>query len=51
MKAMAYHDYGTPDVLKCEEVEIPRRIPSDETTTRVTALELRVSAELVGGCL
>ena len=23
MKAMVYHDYGTPDVLKCEEVEMP----------------------------
>ena len=27
MKAMAYHDYGTPDVLQCEEVENP--VPSD----------------------
>ena len=27
MKAMAYHDYGTPDVLKCEEVENP--VPND----------------------
>jgi NADPH:quinone reductase-like Zn-dependent oxidoreductase len=23
MKAMVYHDYGSPDVLQCEEVEIP----------------------------
>jgi len=23
MKAMVYHDYGTPDVLKCEDVEMP----------------------------
>jgi NADPH:quinone reductase-like Zn-dependent oxidoreductase len=23
MKAMVYHDYGTPEVLQCEEVEIP----------------------------
>lgn len=23
MKAMAYHDYGSPDVLQCEEVEMP----------------------------
>jgi hypothetical protein len=48
---MVYHDYGTPDVLKCEEVEMPRRNPSDETTSRVTASEQRVSAEFVGGCL
>ena len=27
MKAMAYHEYGTPDVLKCEEVENP--VPND----------------------
>lgn len=39
MKAMMYHDYGSPDVLICEEVEIP--IPSDNQVL----IKVRAAAE------
>ena len=36
MKAIIYHDYGSPDVLKCEEVEKPFPKP-DEVLIKVRA--------------
>jgi NADPH:quinone reductase-like Zn-dependent oxidoreductase len=36
MKAMVYHDYGPPDVLKCEEAEIPSP-KEDQVLLRVRA--------------
>ena len=36
MKAIAYHNYGSPDVLKCEEIEKPTA-GDDEVLIRVRA--------------
>ena len=36
MKAMVYHDYGPPDILKCEEVEKPSP-KEDQVLLRVRA--------------
>src|ERR1017187_181213 len=36
MKAIVYHDYGSPDVLKCEEIEKPA-VGDDEVLIKVRA--------------
>jgi NADPH:quinone reductase-like Zn-dependent oxidoreductase len=36
MKAIVYHDYGSPDVLKCEEIEKPS-VGDDEVLIKVRA--------------
>jgi hypothetical protein len=39
MKAYRYHRYGTPDVLRLEDVEVP--LPSDdEVLVRIRAVSL-----------
>jgi NADPH:quinone reductase-like Zn-dependent oxidoreductase len=37
MKAIVYHEYGSPDVLKCEEVEKPVLRKDDEVLIKVCA--------------
>jgi NADPH:quinone reductase-like Zn-dependent oxidoreductase len=39
MKAMVYHEYGSPDVLKLQEIEIPL-IKDDGVLVRVHAAAL-----------
>jgi NADPH:quinone reductase-like Zn-dependent oxidoreductase len=39
MKAIAYHNYGSPDVLKCEEIEQPT-VGDNEVLIKVRAAAL-----------
>src|SRR5215468_716653 len=48
MKAIVYHDYGSPDVLKCEEVEKPTA-RDDEVLIRVCAASVNPVDRLFRG--